>query len=128
METIQAMVAQNHESHGSQTAVIYRNAMLNGVNIDVGGDVLANLVVSIPRDHLASAALVKLRPDSIIVGPHVGTQLGRLGENAIFCGKPGQGSLSLVIRLADAVVVVRCGRVVIEAITESWVESVVGAD
>ncbi len=123
--TVRAMVAEKNPAHGSQVAVVYRNAVLNGVTVEVGSDTLINLVASVLPDHPASAALLKLRPDTIIVGPDVETQLEDLGENVIFCREPGLGSLSLLIRMADSVVVVRCRRVVIEAIIESWVESVV---
>ncbi len=119
------MVPQNEQVHDSQVAVVYVNAVLKGVTMDLAGDVLANLVALIPPDHPGSTDLLKLRPTSVIVGPYVGARPEDLGENAIFSAEHGEGALSLLIRLADAIVVVRCRRVLIEAITESWVESVV---
>jgi hypothetical protein len=111
--------------HGSHVAVVYRDSSLRAASLEVRDKVLVNLVAAVLPDRPAVAALVKLRPYKIVVGPEAAMLLKELGESAIFCPKRSRGSISVVVHLADAIVVIRCKRLVMDEIIGSWIEGVV---
>ncbi len=104
------------------STVVYEHARLDDLEVRTPASATASLIASIPTD-LSAEEVSRLRPSSVLTGENPEAIRSRFGPTTVTCRNGGY--LSLALWLPDAVIVVRCRRLVMEEIADSWVDQVV---
>ncbi len=119
-------MASRRRSGAPMSVVVYDRHSLDDADVRVLGPAETSVVVSLTGDHTSPAELARLRPDAVVVGEDEEIVRAKHGPSSVTCR--GRASISIALWLADVVIVVRCKRLVMDAILDSWVERVLSEE